>query len=488
MISMSLPRRCTASGALAADVVVQTALCGLAGLLPNVLHRANDAAVDHAFTVLSSGIAMAAAILLALAAWLSTNGRAVRIAFAVMVYEVFLLMDAIEPDPTTNGLLVSDLALIGAVVLCGLALRRENGVEGAWRTSALISIAVVIGCAIASRVPDMAPAAWMQHALDVGTWVAVAVAGLALVCCGVRSGKPVLRRVGLALLTLTAAPVLRAAHALPPDQPSLTASVLGLAGVVMLLAAAVPFTVGALRTVLRELADSQARLHAAETAMANSVVRDHEMRNLVAGLSGAESVLAAQEADEDSPEGRRQLRAAARAELERLRRMLENEGVELGASGPSSVAVAPLLSDLAALHGAAGAAIELNVTNDLQAQVPLECLAHIVTNLLVNCARHAPGARVWLTASRRTDRVVIEITDDGPGLPPGLTTELLRPGMRGPSSTGTGMGLHVSAELASRHGGAIRLVPTPAGGRGCTVVVELPAVAARSRLPEQVTV
>lgn len=108
--------------------MVQAALCGLAGLLTTVLHHASDAAVDHAFTVLSSGIAMAAAILLALAAWLSTNGRAVRTAFAVMVYEVFLLMDAIEPDPIAKGL-VGDLALIGAAVLCGLALRRET----AWK-------------------------------------------------------------------------------------------------------------------------------------------------------------------------------------------------------------------------------------------------------------------------------------------------------------------------------------------------------------------
>ncbi|MGH3872154.1 MAG: hypothetical protein ACRDSR_11690 [Pseudonocardiaceae bacterium] len=48
--------------------------------------------------------------------------------------------------------------------------------------------------------------------------------------------------------------------------------------------------------------------------------------------------------------------------------------------------------------------------------------------------------------------------------------------------------MHVSAELAGRHGGAIRLLPTPAGGRGCTVVVELPAVANGSRLLEQVAV
>ncbi|MDQ3763845.1 MAG: ATP-binding protein [Actinomycetota bacterium] len=94
---------------------------------------------------------------------------------------------------------------------------------------------------------------------------------------------------------------------------------------------------------------------------------------------------------------------------------------------------------------------------------------------------------MWLTARRRADYVVIEVTDDGPGLPPDIT-ELLRPGMRGPSSTGMGLGLHVSAELASRHGGAICLEPTPAGGRGCTVVVQLPAAAAGSWPLEQVGV
>ncbi|MDQ3763844.1 MAG: hypothetical protein M3460_20200 [Actinomycetota bacterium] len=332
-------------------MVVQVALCGLAALLPNLLRHASNASVDHAFTVLSSGIAIAAAILVALGAWLSTSGRAVRIAFAVLVYEAFLLVEAVELDPVTHGQLVRDITMIGVAVLCGLAVRRVDVVGHAWRTSALIASAVVISCAIVLRVSDTAPLAGIQHALDVSTWAATAVVGLVLVCCGTRDGNPLLRRVGLALLTFTAAPVLRAVQALPPDQPSLTASAFGLAGVAMLLAAAVPFAVGALRTVWRELAHSQSRLQAAEQAMANSAVRDHEMRNLVAGLSGAESVLAAQEADEGLPEDRRLLRAAAPAELERLRRMLDSEGVGLGPSGPSSVAVAPLLSDLAALHG-----------------------------------------------------------------------------------------------------------------------------------------
>lgn len=150
--------------------------------------------------------------------------------------------------------------------------------------------------------------------------------------------------------------------------------------------------------------------------------------------------------------------------------MLDSDQPVANTSSP--VAVGPLLSGLAALHSTQGAAVEVSVAGDSQVLMPPDCLSHIVTNLLVNCVRHAPGARVWLTAYRDGDRVVIEVTDDGPGLPPGLVAELLRAGRRGPSSTGTGMGLSVSAQLVTRYGGAIRLVPTLVG---CTVAVELPA-------------
>lgn len=161
------------------------------------------------------------------------------------------------------------------------------------------------------------------------------------------------------------------------------------------------------------------------------------------------------------------------------------EGDQQVTDTPSPVAVGPLLSGLAALHSTRGAAIEVTIADDSHVLIPPDCLAHIVTNLLVNCARHAQGARVWLTTYRHGDRVLIEVTDDGPGLAPGLSAELLRPGVRGPSSTGSGLGLHVSAQLVARYRGAIRLVPTPVG---CTVVVELPAATADALPRKAVTV
>lgn len=468
--SVSFP---AGSGGLGAEVLVQVALCGLAEVLAAVLTQ-TGASVDHAFTVLGSSMAIAAAILLALAAWLSADGSAVRIAFAVAVYGICLLVKAVGPE-AADALVAGDLAMIGVALLCWPAMREVDLVNRAGRKSALTGAGVLVCCAIVSLVPPAALAPAIQSTIDVSAGAATAAVGLAMMWCGVRDRQPLLRPAGLALLTLAA-------------QQSPAGSALGLAGIAMLLVTAVPFAVSALRAVWRDQADSQSRLRAAEQAMACTEVRDHEMRNLVAGLSGAVTVLTATGTAGDSPD-RSHLGAAARVELERLRRILDSDqGGKLAPAGPPTVAVGPLLGDLAALHGDPDTPIEVTVTEEPHALVPPDCLAHIVTNLLVNCARHAPGARVRVTARCRAGSVVIEVSDDGPGLPQGMTAELLTPGVRGPSSTGTGLGLHVSAELASHYGGVIRLVPTPAGSRGCTVVVELPAAAADWCLLEHVAV
>lgn len=404
------------------EVVIQLVLCGLAALLGTVLNQAGMISVEHSFTVLASSITAAAAILLVLVGWLSTDRPAGRIAFAVMACGMaFLFAKAVEPDLATNGLLVRDITMIGVGVPFGSAL----------------------------------------------------------IVQGIRSTTPLLRQAGLALLTLASAPILRITQDVPASAPVPIVSALELAGVAMLLVSAVSPVARALRTVWREQAESESRLHEAEHAMARTAVRDHEMRNLVAGLSGAMNVLTAQQpAVGDSPEGS-QLRSATRTELERLRRMLDSDqDIELA---PSPVAVGPLLSDLAALHNTQGAVIEVDVTDDCHVLMSPDHLAHVVTNLLVNCARHARGARVWLSSYHLDDQVIIEVTDDGPGLPPGLTTPLLRPGIRGPSSTGTGLGLSISAQLVHRYHGALHLLPAPVGGRGCTVVVELPDASASSR-------
>ena len=58
-------------------------------------------------------------------------------------------------------------------------------------------------------------------------------------------------------------------------------------------------------------------------------------------------------------------------------------------------------------------------------------------------------------------RVVVDVADDGPGLPDGLD-----PFARGTSGAGsTGIGLWLARAIADAHGGSLDLVGTGPGGR-----------------------
>lgn len=95
-------------------------------------------------------------------------------------------------------------------------------------------------------------------------------------------------------------------------------------------------------------------------------------------------------------------------------------------------------------------------------------LAQVTANLVGNALEHGGGVvEVGLRAVG--DRVVVEITDDGPGLPATLTALTARArGGRG----SRGRGLAIASEIAARHGGCIATAPT---ARGARLVLELPA-------------
>ena len=143
-----------------------------------------------------------------------------------------------------------------------------------------------------------------------------------------------------------------------------------------------------------------------------------------------------------------------------------------GGSPPGgATAVRPVVDDLALLYRAIGQDVRVEVLGEPWVSMDGGGLAQLLANLLANCARHAPGAPVRVCAAARGPRVRIEVIDAGPGLPPGSTARLLRRGVRGPGSTGAGLGLAICTDLVERNRGSFTMVSTSAG---CTAVVELP--------------
>lgn len=97
--------------------------------------------------------------------------------------------------------------------------------------------------------------------------------------------------------------------------------------------------------------------------------------------------------------------------------------------------------------------------------------AHIrraVRNLVDNAERHADGA-VRLAVTSSASEVVVDVDDDGPGIPSGDRQRVFARFVRLDESRqrgsgGTGLGLAIVAEIAASHGGTVEVADAPLGG------------------------
>jgi signal transduction histidine kinase len=91
-------------------------------------------------------------------------------------------------------------------------------------------------------------------------------------------------------------------------------------------------------------------------------------------------------------------------------------------------------------------------------------------NSVAACAPRAPRV---VTRARRDGGgpVVIEVADDGPGVPAAIAPRIFEPLVTGRTG-GTGLGLALARRIVAAHGGSIALVPS---SKGATFRIELPA-------------
>ncbi len=100
-------------------------------------------------------------------------------------------------------------------------------------------------------------------------------------------------------------------------------------------------------------------------------------------------------------------------------------------------------------------------------------LHRLVLNLLDNAVRHTPETstiELRLGADEDAGRAWLEVSDDGPGIPPEVRGEVFDRFVRGsgPADTaagpGTGLGLAIVRAVAVSHGGKVELEESPRGG------------------------
>jgi two-component system, OmpR family, sensor kinase len=98
-------------------------------------------------------------------------------------------------------------------------------------------------------------------------------------------------------------------------------------------------------------------------------------------------------------------------------------------------------------------------------------LHRMVLNLLDNAVRHTPaGSKIELRLRAAGDDAVIEVADDGPGVPPELRRQIFERFIRGegPADTavggGSGLGLAIVDAVATSHGGSAEVCESEQGG------------------------
>lgn len=115
------------------------------------------------------------------------------------------------------------------------------------------------------------------------------------------------------------------------------------------------------------------------------------------------------------------------------------------------------------LHIAEGGGLAVRVDRDQM----FRALANLIGN-----AAGAGAGRVTVTARRRDRQVVIDVADDGPGIPQEAVGQLFQPFHFSSRKDGTGLGLTIARDIVQAHGGRLTLDRT--GPEGTVFRIELP--------------
>ncbi|HTT94105.1 MAG TPA: HAMP domain-containing sensor histidine kinase [Solirubrobacterales bacterium] len=150
---------------------------------------------------------------------------------------------------------------------------------------------------------------------------------------------------------------------------------------------------------------------------------------------------------------------------------------------PRPTQLAPLIEDVVRTMRAQTDGSDQTLTETIEPNLPLvevepDRIRQILVNLITNAHEYSPErASIQVTARVADAGVEIDVTDDGPGIPPAQLEHIFERFVRGDAGLtqrvgGTGLGLAISRSLVELHGGSIAVDSEV--GRGSTFRVLLP--------------
>ncbi|MDJ1007150.1 MAG: ATP-binding protein [Paracoccaceae bacterium] len=229
----------------------------------------------------------------------------------------------------------------------------------------------------------------------------------------------------------------------------------------------------------RQLADRLGRAHSVKTAAKSAIgmaeMLAHEIKNPLAGITGAAQLLSMNLSGED-----REMTDLIVAETRRILKLL-SQVEQFGNLSPPERRVVNIhdLLDRARKSAQVGFAANMKVVEDYDPSLPPtyvdgDQMLQVFLNLLKNAAEAAGGGGGTITIRtfydlslrlRRRDGTAIlplqvEIIDDGPGLPPELADDVFEPFVSG-RENGTGLGLALVSKIVSDHDGWVSVDSGP---------------------------
>jgi two-component system sensor histidine kinase KdpD len=210
------------------------------------------------------------------------------------------------------------------------------------------------------------------------------------------------------------------------------------------------------------------RAEVAKTAILHAI--SHDFRSPLTAITTAADGLS----DEDiSSEDRSELASVIRSEVARLSRLVDDL-LDLSRIEAEAVDPNPDWCDLRDVVARAAAQVR-----SLRGEYPIELvlaelplvradpaqLERVFANLIENAVKFSPpGIPVRVRASTTGDRVVVRVTDRGPGVPRAERARIFEPFVRGRSSSSSaGLGLAICRGFVEANGGRI-VLQTGTGG------------------------